>query len=70
MPIALRRRINERLEKHAASKLGRLAMVILEKPAQTLAAGDDTNLLADLRPRLQDLAIKSLAALNFAAQVR
>jgi hypothetical protein len=35
-------------------------MVILEKPAQALAAGDDANLQADLRPRLQDLVIQSL----------
>ena len=39
---------------------GRFAMVILEKPAQALAAGDDANLLADLRPRFQDLMIQSL----------
>jgi len=30
-------------------------MVVLEKPAQSLAAGDDANLLADFRSRLQDL---------------
>jgi hypothetical protein len=35
-------------------------MVIFEKPAQALAAGDDANLLADFRPRLQDLVIQSL----------
>ena len=39
---------------------GRLAMIILEKPTQALAAGDDANLLAGLRPRLQDLVIQSL----------
>ena len=35
-------------------------MVILEKSTQTLAAGDGANFLADFRPRLQDLVIKSL----------
>ena len=35
-------------------------MVILEKPAQALAAGDDPDLLADFRPRLQDPVIHSL----------
>ena len=35
-------------------------MLILEKPAQVLAASDDSYLLADLRPRLQDPVIQSL----------
>ena len=38
----------------------RFAMVILEKPTQALAAGDDANLLACLWPGLQDLVIKPL----------
>ena len=40
------------MELHAVSKSGRFAMIILEKPAQALAAGDDANVLGDLRPRL------------------
>ena len=39
---------------------GRLPMVILEKSAQSLAAGDDTNLLTGFRPRLQHLVIQFL----------
>ena len=38
----------------------RCAVVILEKPSQALAASDDSNLLADLRTRLQDPVIQSL----------
>jgi hypothetical protein len=36
-------------------------MVILEKPAQALAAGNDPDFSADFWPRFQDLMIKSLA---------
>jgi hypothetical protein len=38
----------------------RCTMVIFQNPAQALAAGDDTNLLAGLRTRLQDLVVHSL----------
>ena len=47
---------------------GRFAMVILEKSAHALAAGDDANLLADLWPRFQDLMIQSLVR-SFAMSV-
>ncbi len=60
VPIPHRGGIDRRLEWRTASNSGRFAVVVLKKPAQALAAGDDSNLLADLRPRLQDLVIKSL----------
>ena len=58
-PLTHQGRINGCLEEHEGSKSGRLAVVILEQPAQALAAGDDSNLLADLRTRLQDPVIQS-----------
>ena len=38
----------------------RTTLVILQKPAQALAAGKHSGLLSDFRTRLQDPVIKSL----------